>query len=265
MNNIHIVDIPEEERLEINKRGVNIAGYSYSRTLMRPHLGPVLAESGAAFTRCELRHPEHPHQRSVFIGVGDVNGVDFWNQAQDCGNIIHQRFLELSGAGFIEANRWERADGTPVVDEQRAFRIEGADGLLTVNIEIAFTASYGKVGFGATKEAGPLGIRVADSIRADRGGGRIRNAEGLEGEEGCWGKCSAWCEYSACIDGQTLRIKVFDAPSNERHPTAWHVRNYGLMAANNLFFKGGLTIPDQDALAYRYRIEFSEEPVRGRT
>ena len=43
---------------------------------------------------------------------------------------------------------------------------------------------------------------------------------------------------------------------NERHPTAWHVRAYGLFAANNLFFKGGFTIQAGQSITYRYRVIF---------
>jgi len=34
--------------------------------------------------------------------------------------------------------------------------------------------------------------------------------------------------------GKTVGIAVFDHPSNPRHPTTWHVRDYGLFAANPL-------------------------------
>ena len=54
----------------------------------------------------------------------------------------------------------------------------------------------------------------------------------------------------------TMGIAAFDHPDNERYPTAWHVRDYGLFAANNLYFKGGLTIHGGDSLTYRFRILF---------
>ena len=34
------------------------------------------------------------------------------------------------------------------------------------------------------------------------------------------------------------------------------MRDYGLFAANNLYFKGGLTIPEGGSLTYRFRILF---------
>jgi hypothetical protein len=47
-----------------------------------------------------------------------------------------------------------------------------------------------------------------------------------------WGKQAPWCDYSGPVDGKTLGVAIFDHPSNPRHPTWWHVRDYGLFAAN---------------------------------
>ena len=44
-----------------------------------PFMGPVLTKDSINFTRPDLHHKDHPHQRSVFVGIGDVNGYDFWN------------------------------------------------------------------------------------------------------------------------------------------------------------------------------------------
>jgi hypothetical protein len=42
---------------------------------------------------------------------------------------------------------------------------------------------------------------------------------------------SAWCDYSGPADGKTAGIALLADPNNPV-PTAWHSRNYGLMAAN---------------------------------
>ena len=34
------------------------------------------------------------------------------------------------------------------------------------------------------------------------------------------------------LGGKTVGLAIFDHPSNPRHPTTWHVRDYGLFAAN---------------------------------
>jgi hypothetical protein len=34
------------------------------------------------------------------------------------------------------------------------------------------------------------------------------------------------------VEGEKLGVAIFDAPSNPRHPTYWHARDYGLFAVN---------------------------------
>ena len=46
-----------------------------------------------------------------------------------------------------------------------------------------------------------------------------------------WGGLSDWCDYSGTIDGKAAGVAVFDDPRNPSR-AAWHVRGYGLMAAN---------------------------------
>jgi len=63
----------------------------------------------------------------------------------------------------------------------------------------------------------------------------------------------------AAASGNDLGIAAFDDEMNERFPTAWHIRNYGLFAANNLYFKGGFTIKAGESLTYRFRVVFHED------
>jgi hypothetical protein len=52
-----------------------------------------------------------------------------------------------------------------------------------------------------------------------------------EAQNVCWGKASAWCDYSGPIDGKEAGLAILADPKNPV-PTYWHVRAYGLMAAN---------------------------------
>jgi hypothetical protein len=63
-------------------------------------------------------------------------------------------------------------------------------------------------------------------------------------------------------------VAIFDHPGNPRHPTWWHVRMYGLFAANPFGQAHFETLPDQEAGAFkiapgqratfRYRFYFHE-------
>ena len=82
-----------------------------------------------------------------------------------------------------------------------------------------------------------------------------------------WGKRAAWTDYSGLVNGKIVGVAIFDHPDNPRHPTWWHVRDYGLFAANPFgvhdFEKkpegtGNLTIPAGESVTFRYRIYMHE-------
>lgn len=240
------------------------ASYVFSSELVKPYLGPVVSSHGESYTRLDLEAKEHPHHRSVFFGIGDVNGVDFWNEPADRGSQKHINFSDIiCGAAFVRftaGNVWLDSAGTPLIDERRTFTVYNqSENCRYIDTDIIFKASYGDVKFGATKEAGPLGIRINDAMRADTGNGRFVNSYGAENESECWGKSAHWCDYYGELKGKKYGIAVFDTETNERYPTAWHIRNYGLFAANNLFFKGGYGISKNDTAEYKYRICFHED------
>ena len=45
-------------------------------------------------------------------------------------------------------------------------------------------------------------------------------------------KRAPWCDYTGPVNGKTVGVTIMDHPESFRHPTYWHVRNYGLMTAN---------------------------------
>jgi len=257
---------------ELKKNGKDISVFLDGRlftvcvnndSFKSPFMGPVLASDGTDFTRPDPHNKEHPHQRSVFIGIGDVNGCDFWNEDGKPLGLIRAGKVQALGGGDRVSVRvtsvWQGRRGKPYLDEWRVYEFSKAgESCVRVDLTFTLTANYGSVKFGKTKEAGPLGVRVADVLRADRGGGFV-NSEGGVNEEGCWGKTARWCNYSGTVNGKTIGIAVFDHPDNERYPTAWHIRNYGLMAANNLFFKGGYTLKKGGTAVYRYALCFWED------
>ena len=63
-------------------------------------------------------------------------------------------------------------------------------------------------------------------------GGKIENGIGGVNEDETWGKRAPWCDYTGPVNGKTVGVTIMDHPESFRHPTYWHVRNYGLMTAN---------------------------------
>ena len=233
----------------------------------KPFFGPVADDAGHVFTRVDPDTREHPHQRSVFIGVGDVNGVDCWNETPGHGcvrNLLVEKMTETAAyASFTVRNDWTDAEGRSLVSEESTYTVYNqSDACRALDLTVTFRATDGDVTFGPTKEAGPLGIRLRDELRADIGAGQLTNSWGGVGEGECWGHAAAWCDYYGEPDGiGPMGVTVFDCETNERFPTAWHIRAYGLFAANNLYFKGGLTIRAGESLTYRFRILFRRRPM----
>jgi hypothetical protein len=89
------------------------------------------------------------------------------------------------------------------------------------------------------------------------------NSHGDQGEKNIWGKPADWVNYFGTISGQPVGIVVFDHPKSFHHPTTWHARAYGLLAANPFGIReftrdpakdGSWTIPEGGSLAFRYRV-----------
>ena len=134
-----------------------------------------------------------------------------------------------------------------------------------MDFEITIHASQGKVVLGDTKE-GSMAIRLAPTMRVEGkvAKGHIINSEGQR-DKSAWGKRASWCDYYGPVDDEIVGVAIFDHPQNPQHPTWWHVRTYGLFAANPFgahdFEKkpkgtGDLTIKSGDSVTFRYRFYF---------
>jgi hypothetical protein len=129
-----------------------------------------------------------------------------------------------------------------------------------IDLEITIKATDGPVTFGDTKE-GMFGLRVASSMDATpKKGGKITNAEGLT-DDRAWGQASPWVDYVGPVKEQTVGIAVLNHPGSFRYPTTWHVRPYGLFAANPFGWKdfgkserGDYTLPAGESIRFAYRV-----------
>lgn len=246
---------------DIHIGGAYFASYVHDPTYAKPFLGPILGEGGHAFTRLDFQTAEHPHHRSLWMALGDVNGVDFWNEPEGAHGLQrHQGFDRLVSGdvyGLLEAKTlWTDHGSAPLLEDLRRLVIYNTPASARLlDITLTLRAAFGPVALGGTKEAGPLGIRVAESMKVANGGA-IENAYGALGEAECWGRIAHWCDYSGQVGGHELGIAVYDHPENPDYPTHWHVRNYGLLAPNNLYFRGGRLLKPEDALTWRYRVYF---------
>jgi hypothetical protein len=250
-----------EERIDIQIGSEYFTSYVYGGSLARPYLGPVIGQWGDSITRLDFRTKEHRHHTSVWISHGDVNGVDTWNEADGAhGWEKHQGFETiLSGpvfGRFASRNLWTSFEGHPLLDDYVETTIYNTPSdLRIVDIYLRLTSSHGQVVLGPTKEAGPLGIRVAETMKGTAGGCLV-NAYGAVGEAECWGKKAPWCDYYGAVGNHTAGVAAFDHPDNRNYPSHWHIRDYGLMALNNFYWAGPIVLAQDESIDFRYRLVF---------
>jgi hypothetical protein len=215
---------------------------------------------------------DHPHHRSLWYAHGDVNGIDFWSDAPKAGKIVHDRFLKLSSgkdSGLISArNRWIAPDGKCIMVDERNLRFSALESGRAVDFDITLKAENGEVTLGDTKE-GTMALRLAETLRlkGKTATGHIINSAGVT-DDATWGKRAEWCDYTGEVNGHKVGVAIFDHSSNPLHPTWWHVRDYGLFAANPFgvhdFEKkekgaGDQKIPAGQSLTFKYRFYFHRD------
>ncbi|HSU65352.1 MAG TPA: PmoA family protein, partial [Tepidisphaeraceae bacterium] len=206
------------------------------RAYARPFFFPVMAPDGAKVTSDQYGQKEHPHHNSLWVGQGDVNGANHWAlEGAKTPLQRHIKFEKVEGDTIVEDLEWEGTDHNPMLREQRTMRfLPIGDKAWAIDFEEQFTPIGGPVTFMDTKEAGMVAVRMAKSI-SDKP--TITTAagvsgEGMKAEKQAWGKAADWCDISGQVDGKEYGVAVLDDPRNPRHPTRWHVRAYGLLAAN---------------------------------
>ena len=249
------------------------AGYvaNYEGT---PIIYPIVGPTGKNMTRdypmqkgYEGVKADHPHHRSLWFTHGDVNKLDFW-AGKD--KIVHKRYVKTECDGktalIVTENDWVDKNNQIVCRDVRSLCFAATENQRFIDFDITITAEQDKVVFGDTKE-GTFGIRVPEVIAVEtKKGGSFVNAEGKIGERDAWGKRSAWVDYHGVLDGEKVGIAILNHPSSFRYPTYWHVRDYGLFAANPFGVHdferlqddkaGELTLPKGESVTFRYRVLF---------
>lgn len=260
--------------------------YAAGATVMKPYLHPLRAASGTYVTRMwpmedaaeEARtQKDHQHQRGLWFAHDSVNGLDFWNNeasytTPNRGRIALRKIDAVTSGkerGSLAATfDWTDLAGKPQLTETRVMTFYAQPNLRTIDLDITLAAVRGVV-FGDGKD-GVLGIRLRPVLQEEAQKndaftptGHISSAGGHETEKQAWGKPAKWCDYSGAIDGEKLGIAIFDHPANPRHPVRWHVRGYGLFAANPFGLtvftgdktaSGAVTLRPGEKLRYRYRV-----------
>lgn len=246
--------------------------YDYS-TFKKPIFFPVMGPKQIPMTRnypmkkIEGESTDHPHHKSMWIGH-EFNGIDFWTEKG--GRVKTTKVQINNDSTFAAWHSWiSKANDQVIVRDEVLVKFEATDQFRSIEYQVKFRAEDHDVKFDDTKE-GFFAVRVHPLLRlTSKGGGRngspdakMTNSTGESGKQ-IWGKPARWVDYSGVIDGQSCGVAILDHPGNLRHPTTWHARDYGLLAANpfglHYFAKqpkhaGQHTLKRGDEIVFRYKV-----------
>ncbi len=276
---VHIASVGNDHvSIEIN--GKPFSDFYIGDAYAKPFLAPLRSAGGLIVTRrfpmetVEGESRDHPHHKGLWIGYGDVNGINFWEveaQSKTSGtNPSAKGKVRLAKLEDIKSGKksgsihalfdWLGPQGSPVLEEDRTMVFYNDDKIRRLDIDATFTAKV-TAQFADTKE-GFFAIRVADSMDGKHGG-LITNSEGEHTEKDVWGKPADWADYVGSVEGQKIGILILDNPRNPNHPPRWHARDYGLFAVNPFGVKafdpraeakGGYRLAVGQSLRFRYRV-----------
>ena len=268
------VNLADEGRVALMADGAEYTAYRYNIGFAKPHIGPIVNKYGENITRYDFEVKEHPHHRSIWFSHGSVKvenaetgfvsaEVDTWNENPHYGYIKTQKITETAAGpvycAFTAENTWTDEDGNPLCNDVTTVAMtQPEEGVTYLDVDLTLIAAYGRVTLGATKEAGPIAVRMDENLRADRTG-TLTNAWGAVGEDEIWMKRSDWNDYFGTTEGgHVAGVAVFDCESNAKYPTYWHSRNYGLFAPNRYYLGGEEIIEAGQSLNFKYRIVIHE-------
>jgi hypothetical protein len=261
-----------------------VTGYRV-RDLRKPVLYPVLGPGGHSMMR---NYPlvqgiageatDHPHHKSIWLAHGNVNGQSYWDEKATIRAVGEPELLPEDAAMVVE-HEWLTTATNEVLARERTRLsfgcLEREQGPLVggwwLQYQVRVTAVAPELTFGDTKE-GFFAMRTHPNLQLTndpRAGvtsanGRALNSNGLRDKE-LWGQPAQWVAYGGTIGEHPVTIVMMDHPTNLRHPTTWHARDYGLVAANPFglhdFQKlpegaGDFALSQGQHLEFCYRIAF---------
>lgn len=279
-----------ESQVTIEYNGQLVSRYHFRDAVAKkPYFWPVIGPKGKSMTRAfpmetvAGEQHDHPHHRGVWFGHQGVAGTDTWLEAASknnkgeeqekflasLGTIAHTGFKEVSAnesrAVIRASHDYLDSTGKPLMADERTMIFHRSEnGQLVLDFDISLLGKYGDVELQDKKDAG-LNVRVPTSMSLTHGQGHIINSSG-DGDTDAWSKKADWVDYHGPVDGEHLGIAFLNHPTSFRHPTRWHVRDYGLFTANAFGLQsldpesdtGTFTLKSGQSVQLRHRIIFHE-------
>ena len=207
----------------------------------KPYFDPLIGPTDVSLTRSWPMRTvpgephDHPHHRSLWFAHFDVNKTDTWDENPGHGQIRETSRPTVVSGGPVGVLRttddWLDRTGQKVCEDERVVHFYATQSARVFDFAVTLKATAGPLKIADNKD-GVFAIRLAApmALTANQGG-QIVNSRGVVGKA-AWGQVAEWVDYTGPVGGETLGVAILNHPSSFRYPTTWHVRDYGLFAAN---------------------------------
>ena len=270
-----------ENRITVSIGDDLFTAFNYKETA-KPFLYPVLGPGQLQMTRdfpmkkIAGESTDHPHHKSIWIGQ-EISGFDFWTCKRGSTiQVVGDPAIDLEKHAITANSNWVNPKGTTICSDTTTWTFGFDEHSRTIDCEFVLSASAGPITIDDSKE-GTVAIRTHPDLRlkpAPKRGvkevfGNAINSQGTEGAD-VWGQTASWVLYSGTIDAQPASLLILDHPKNFRHPTTWHARDYGLIAANPFGLhdfqqmakgSGAVKLAEGQTLTLRYRFMFFDDMI----
>jgi hypothetical protein len=196
---------------------------------------------------------DHPHHTGLYFCFGEVNGKEYWSKTP----ITPGEAKTESGPCYgriVARNAWGED-----LDEMQDVMILNAGDDVVMDWTITLKATNGPVVFAKDikmAKEGAFAARVAKELSFKKGDApeMILDAKGDRGEKAARANGAPWVDYSGEVEGKKVGISIMNHPASFRYPSDWHVRAYGLFAANPWILKGENTLAKGESLTLKWRV-----------
>lgn len=225
----------------------------------KPFFWPLTAQGvnllrGYPVTPREGEPADHPHHTGLYFCFGEVNGKEYWSKLPITPKAILKKEQGNGYARIVAQNAW----GEDLAETQDVVILNaGAD--IVMDWTITLKAVNGPVVFAKDMKMakeGAFAARVAKELSFAKGDApdMILDSKGGKGEKAAREGAAPWVDYSGEVEGKKVGISIMNHPSSFRYPSDWHVRAYGLFAANPWILKGENALAKGESLTLKWRV-----------
>ena len=241
----------------IEVEGKLFTRYTFAPSQKYPYFWPVIGPLSGESVTIETSEP-FPHHHSLFFGCDRVNGGNYWQEANERGQILSQgpKVAEAAGSrvSFTDECLWQQPGKEPIMRDRRRITITApAKDRRVIDFAIALEPL---VDINIQKTNHSLFSARSMPELSPKGGGTLINAEGQTGEKPTWGQASAWCALYGERKGATEGLAILQHPANRWFPAKWFTRDYGFMSPTPMYWPEGesTSLAKGETVTLRYRV-----------